>query len=119
MRAETTLIFGWITDAVMSNIRELVRNGGVLGNDYIWIQYKDGSMFVLDSSWDGERPTLNKDKIEYITTWFYPDAELFVNPKLSKNRIREIMIENTWDEDGEPYYTQLDWRTHRFPVYFQ
>ena len=74
-----------------------------LGNDYLYIAYKDGGIYVEQdkSSWwlDGEkRPSLDISKILYVHWWFaYPngggDTQVFINPDLGYQKTMEVIAE--------------------------
>ena len=74
-----------------------------IGNDYLYIAYKDGSIYVEQekSSWwlDGEkRPSLDISKILYIHWWFaYPNGggntQVFINPDLGYQKTMEVLAE--------------------------
>ena len=106
--------FGWLTKEITSSMRDSWRNIGVpSGNDYYWIQYKNGRTVVYDNSYDEEKlPSLNISNILYISTWFagerYGYAECFINPNLSHAAVQEIITNELYDEDGCDYYNNIE-----------
>ena len=108
---ETTLQVYWLSSENARNIKQMWREGGKpLGNDYYYIVYKDGSIIVYDRSYDESDglPSLNLNNVIYISTWFKPYGELYVNPKLSQSQIESIIKAELYDEDGNLYYNNIE-----------
>lgn len=91
--------------------------GTPLGNDYYYIVYKDGRVVVFDQSYDEDSlPSLDLNKVLYISTWFKPYAEVYINPKLSRDQVAEILREEIYDEDGNAYYNAIEF-SRDFPYW--
>ena len=108
---DKTINIGYLTKYVLDTMRELMQNGGIVrgDNSYFWVQYKDGSIFVLDQSWGGEKPpSMNMNDMLFVETWFYPYAELYINPRLGWKTTKQILKDSLYDEDGCLYYQYID-----------
>ena len=104
------LRIGWLTRDVTQQLKEGAY--AFPDNSYIWIQYRDGSIGLIDMSWDGIMPSFNISKILYITTWWQSQvggyAELWLNPRLTKRQIEEIITDALYDEDGSGFYNKIE-----------
>lgn len=114
---ETTLYVGYLSMQYMKQLREDIKNtrGGFIDNSYIWIQYKDGSSFVLSNDGFDKMPCLDAKKILYVTTWYPPYGELYINPALGHYTQEDILRDAIYDvEDGHEYYTYVEFNKN-FP----
>lgn len=113
------LTLGVINKDLLDTIREGWNNGGVyLGNDYMIITYKDGSMYIEDAGGyyktNGEpKPSLNTQSILYIEYFFtgdgYKNSQVYVNPRLDFDTMAEVVKQFFITENGDSIvYDEID-----------
>ncbi len=118
MQTKKTLHVYWLDSEQARIIKQMWREvGKPLGNDYYYIAYKNGGIVVYDRSYDEDSlPSLNLNNVLYVSTWFSPDAEVFINPKLSHEQVEEIIRGELYDEDGNIYYQYIEF-ARNFPYW--
>lgn len=100
------LVIGTIQKYITDPIREdwKYKQNIFVGNDYLYIAYKDGGVYVQQhrSSWweDGDtKPSLDISKIKYIHYWFaWPnigggETQVYINPNLGYKQTMEVLAE--------------------------
>mgnify|MGYP006988905560 CR=1 FL=1 len=110
--SQTYIDIDYLHKSSIPAIKEgLLNLEGFQGNWYCWFQYKNDEFIVIDEdrNYRDERPSFDLSRLLYVEFWDYPMCQLLINPKLPIKTQKQIILTETLDENGNPYYGKINY----------